>query len=92
MAKRHEREVQRLAILAALQEPGGRERTNEDIAVQCGSSVQLVRNVRKANPTPEEKAQQERETDENIRKLDESGIFPGIYKWHMARKGGDAQK
>lgn len=84
------REAKRQAILDALNAPSGRERSNKDIAQQCEASIQLVIRVRKANLTPEEKAEQERKTEAHMKALDD--IFPGIYAFHMHNKAKHEHK
>lgn len=64
------------AILDALNAPGGRVRSDADIAAQFACSERSVHYVRKANPTAEE-------TDRAMKALD--SVFPGIYKWHCER-------
>lgn len=79
-AKRHK------AILALLDAPGGRERTDADIAVEIGCGERSIRYVRRANPTAEEKAQREQETLAHIKALDECGLFPGMYQWYLDKQ------
>ena len=76
---KREREARHKAILDALNAPGGRERSNDDIAAQFGCNKQSVAYVRSRNPTPEAVAA-------SMKALDECGLFPGIYQWHMERQ------
>lgn len=68
------RVAQHKAILAALDAPGGRARTDADIAMQVGCGAMSVAYVRGHNPTAEE-------MEQKIRALD--GVFPGIYQWWL---------
>lgn len=77
---KQQRQARQQAILDLLNAPGGRERSNADIAAQVGCGPRSVAYVRKQNPTPEE-------LDHTMQVLD--AIFPGIHRWYretQARK------
>lgn len=86
-----EREARHKAILALLNAQGGRERTDADIANEIGCGERSVSHVRQANPTPEEQARREQETLAHIKALDECGLFPGMYQWHLDRQARKQQ-
>jgi hypothetical protein len=60
---KQQREARHKAILELLNAPGGRERSDADIARQIGCSPRSVAYVRQQNPTPEE-------LDRTMQKLD----------------------
>lgn len=81
-----QRKARHAAILEQLNAPGGKARSDADIAASIGCSAKSVRYVRRANPTPEEQAQREQETLAHIKALDECGLFPGMYQWYLDRQ------
>lgn len=79
------------AILALLNEPGGRQRTNAEIAKTCKTNAQFVQTVRDENRTPEEQAAHEKKREANLKALD--SVFPGIYAFYYPRRtGGDSRE
>lgn len=75
------------AVLAVLNEPGGRQRANADIAKACKTNAMFVQLVRDENRTPEEQVAYERDREARLKALD--SVFPGIYAFYYpAQIGG----
>lgn len=75
------------AVLALLNEPGGRAMANTRIAKLCKTNAQFVQTVRDANRTPEEQEAYERKREANLKALD--SVFPGIYEFYYPKQIGD---
>lgn len=78
------------SVLALLNEPNGRQRTNADLARACKTNAQLVQAVRDENRTPEEQAAYERKREANLKALD--SVFPGIYAFYYPQQIGGGRE
>lgn len=78
------------AVLALLNEPGGRQRANGEIARMCKTNTMFVQMVRDENRTPEEQTAYECEREAKLKALD--GVFPGIYAFYYPKQKGGGRE